>query len=103
MRYAMQRGGGGRRESTPEGFPHMKTRSLPRFAVAATLCIGAFIAAPASAEAINGAIYTSTIDGTTVNANLYDSKDAVYLNGGPANAPGCNGGDGELGKSGTML
>jgi hypothetical protein len=32
-----------------------------------------------------GAIYTSTADGATVNANIYDSKPEVYLNGGPQN------------------
>lgn len=48
---------------------------------------------PANAEAINGAIYTSLADGSSVNANLYDLKTDVYLNGGPNNPPGCNGGD----------
>lgn len=32
-----------------------------------------------------GAIFTSKGDGTSVNKNLYDSKDDVYLNGGPQN------------------
>ena len=32
-----------------------------------------------------GSINTSTIDGTVVNQNLFDSKDDVYLNGGPQN------------------
>src|SRR5215218_693206 len=32
-----------------------------------------------------GAIYTTLGDGQTVNQNLYPSKDAVYLNGGPQN------------------
>jgi hypothetical protein len=34
---------------------------------------------------VDGAIFTTTVDGTTVNGNIYDSKDAVYLNGGPQN------------------
>src|SRR6478672_8298380 len=37
---------------------------------------------------ISGAIYTSLNDGTAVNANLFPSIDAVYLNGGPQNANG---------------
>ncbi len=32
-----------------------------------------------------GSINTSTIDGTVVNQNLFNSKDDVYLNGGPQN------------------
>jgi hypothetical protein len=39
---------------------------------------------PVAAQ-VNGAIYTTTSDGTTVNGNIYDSKDAVYLSGGPQN------------------
>lgn len=45
------------------------------------------------AGAISGAIYTSKADGATVNANLYDIKADVYLNGGPPpNAPCTSGG-----------
>lgn len=40
---------------------------------------------PATASAINGAIYTSFKDGTTVNGNIYDDCCDVYLNGGPQN------------------
>lgn len=32
-----------------------------------------------------GAIFTTLGDGTTVNQNLYDAKEDVYLNGGPQN------------------
>jgi hypothetical protein len=32
-----------------------------------------------------GAIYTTTVDGTVVNQNLYDAKSDVYINGGPQN------------------
>src|SRR5258708_3765533 len=35
--------------------------------------------------AVNGAIFTTTFTGTTVNGNLYDAKTSVYLNGGPQN------------------
>lgn len=55
-------------------------------------------ASAANADAISGAIFTSTADGATVNGNIYDAKEDVYLNGGPVNVPGCNGGaleDGE--------
>lgn len=64
-----------------------------RLAASTALALGIVFSPSANADAINGAIYTSRADGTTVNANLYDSKDEVYLNGGPNNYPGCNGGD----------
>ena len=41
-------------------------------------------AAPTFA-AVSGAIWTSLGDGTAVNANIYDAKEDVYLNGGPQN------------------
>lgn len=39
-------------------------------------------------QQFSGAIYTSLKDGTTVNQNLYDKCDEVYLNGGPQNQNG---------------
>jgi uncharacterized repeat protein (TIGR01451 family) len=39
--------------------------------------------APKSALALSGAIYTSNIDGSIINANIYGSKADVYLTGGP--------------------
>jgi hypothetical protein len=48
------------------------------------LLVALVFAAPAAA-AVNGAIYTTISDGTTVNGNIYDSKAAVYLTGGPQN------------------
>lgn len=45
------------------------------------------------AAGIQGAIYTSLEGGGAVNANLYDAKEDVYLNGGPSNYPQCNGGE----------
>src|SRR5262245_52003742 len=33
---------------------------------------------------LSGAIFTTEFDGTPVNANIYDEKCDVYLNGGPA-------------------
>jgi hypothetical protein len=52
---------------------------------ALALCFtsGAAIAAP-----VTGAIFTTIIDGTAVNHNIYGFKEDVYLNGGPQpNAP----------------
>lgn len=74
----------------------MTSSHLSRTFAAAALAYALF-SAPVHAEAISGAIYTSTIDGTTVNANQYALKSDVYLNGGPANAPGCHGGELEAG------
>lgn len=37
----------------------------------------------AMADAPSGAIFTTTATGDEVNANIYDSKDQVYLDGGP--------------------
>lgn len=72
----------------------METPRSPRRCAAATLLVltASLATGPALAEAINGAIYTSRSDGVTVNANLYEAKADVYLNGGPANAPQCSGG-----------
>ncbi len=51
---------------------------------------GLLFSTAAQAQNISGAIFTSLGDGSAVNANLYDSKMDVYLNGGPQNcvAPG---------------
>jgi len=42
---------------------------------------------PQKALAISGAVFTSNSDGTGIDLNIYDSKGAVYLTGGP-----CQGG-----------
>lgn len=42
------------------------------------------ISTSALATQITGAIYTTLFDGSSVNANLYDAKADVYLNGGSA-------------------
>jgi hypothetical protein len=50
------------------------------------LLFGSLIAATAStalAHAPSGAIFTTVADGSEVNFNIYPSKDAVYLDGGP--------------------
>jgi len=41
------------------------------------------LACTPSLYALSGAIFTTVSDGTVVNANQYDSKCAVYLDGGP--------------------
>jgi hypothetical protein len=43
------------------------------------------VAVPLIAANFSGAIYTTKGDGTSVNLNIYNSKDDVYLNGGPQN------------------
>lgn len=43
----------------------------------------AMVATAASASQISGAIFTTVSDGSFVNYNIYPSKDAVYLDGGP--------------------
>jgi hypothetical protein len=49
--------------------------------------IGALLLLPAPASAAggapSGAIFTTTVDGSQVNANLYAAKTDVYLDGGP--------------------
>jgi hypothetical protein len=48
------------------------------------LAVGAVAAAPpAGAHPLSGAIFTTVADGTEVNFNIYPSKEAVYLDGGP--------------------
>ena len=41
------------------------------------------LAATAQGAGVSGAIFTTTATGSTVNSNLFDSKCAVYLDGGP--------------------
>ena len=52
-------------------------------AVAITVAAAVGPALPASADAPSGAIFTTLPDGSEVNFNIYDSKDDVYLDGGP--------------------
>src|SRR5262245_10656969 len=47
-----------------------------------SMCTAAF-ASSALAHAPSGAIFTTVADGSEVNANIYASKDLVYLDGGP--------------------
>jgi hypothetical protein len=50
--------------------------------VALPLGIGMAVS-PATAANLSGAIFTTVADGSEVNFNIYPSKDAVYLDGGP--------------------
>lgn len=52
------------------------------FSLIVSLCAAAF-ATSAVAHAPSGALFTTVSDGTEVNANIYASKDLVYLDGGP--------------------
>ena len=51
-------------------------------AAAAALPLGLSVTS-ARADASSGAIFTTVSDGSEVNFNIYPSKDAVYLDGGP--------------------
>src|SRR5437762_13367922 len=64
----------------------MRTRIRLSRSTAFGLCAALAIvfAVPAIAN-VDGAIFTTTSDGTTVNGNIYSSKADVYLNGGPQN------------------
>jgi hypothetical protein len=60
----------------------MRLRSLPVVLPA----LGALLLAPAPAAAggaPTGAIFTTDVNGSQVNANLFDAKTDVYLDGGP--------------------
>ncbi len=58
------------------------------FAASAMLLGTVLIPTAASADPISGAIFTTDVTGTEVNANQYAAKPDVYLNGGPGlNAP----------------
>ncbi|HEX5148639.1 MAG TPA: hypothetical protein VFW02_06120 [Candidatus Limnocylindrales bacterium] len=55
--------------------------------VASMLALALLAPSAGLVSALSGAVYTSNIDGSIINANIYSSKSAVYLTGGP-----CNGG-----------
>jgi uncharacterized repeat protein (TIGR01451 family) len=61
-------------------------RTLGWIAVASLLGLALLAPGAGSVAAANqGAIWTSLSDGAMVNANIYDAKADVYLNGGPQN------------------
>ncbi len=49
----------------------------------AVLTVGIGAAHTVRADSLSGAIFTTLSDGSEVNFNIYPSKDAVYLDGGP--------------------
>jgi hypothetical protein len=64
---------------------HRRIRSILAANAAAALLAGA----TAASAGTSGAIFTTNEDGTWVNGNVYDSKEAVYLNGGPRANQSC--------------
>jgi hypothetical protein len=57
-------------------------------ALAAPFVVALIAVAPAAAEPLSGAIFTTDVTGVPVNLNIYAAKEDVYLNGGPGiNAP----------------
>src|SRR5579872_612205 len=55
---------------------------MPR-TLALEMMIAAAMTVPTIGAGLSGAIFTTTSGGTVVNANQYDSKCSVYLDGGP--------------------
>lgn len=62
-------------------------KHLVRFTV--PICLTAIFASCGGEEtgstraALTGAVFTTLVDGSAVNANIYDAKEDVYLDGGP--------------------
>ena len=56
--------------------------------IASALGLAATLAAPAAWANVSGAIWTTVSDGSEVDFNIYPSKEAVYLNGGPGKGAG---------------
>jgi hypothetical protein len=69
---------------TMRGSDHsvMRKNSPIAFSIVFALLL-VFVLSASAVAGVSGAIFTTTADGSAVNANLYDSKCAVYLNGGP--------------------
>lgn len=65
----------------------MRTRTTVSFVLAAGL-VGGCLGSSSSDESLivsrlSGAIFTTLVDGSRVNANIYNAKSDVYLDGGP--------------------
>src|SRR5262250_622345 len=59
-------------------------KSIKKFVGGGLVAFMVFIAAPvAMAAPVTGAIFTTLIDGSAVDFNVYEAKEDVYLNGGP--------------------
>jgi hypothetical protein len=61
----------------------MRLRIIGVLAVALVAAMLASHVGPATATAPTGAIFTTVVDGSEVNFNIYPAKEAVYLDGGP--------------------
>jgi len=55
------------------------------FVMIAAIGLLAALAPPPAHAQLSGAVFTSLNDGTSVNLNLYEKREDVYLNGGPQN------------------
>ncbi|HWC02093.1 MAG TPA: hypothetical protein VHF87_04925 [Methylomirabilota bacterium] len=64
-------------------------RQLMRSIVAAATASVLLAGGTAAVAGPSGAIFTTNADGSWVNGNVYDSADAVYLNGGPRANQSC--------------
>jgi len=49
------------------------------------LCAIAILAVTSAFASVGGALYTTTVNGATVNGNIYTDKANVYISGGPQN------------------
>ncbi len=56
--------------------------ALACFGMVGGACVGDELGSTSSAV-LSGAVFTSTVDGSRVNANIYGAKEDVYLDGGP--------------------
>jgi hypothetical protein len=72
------------------------SRTTQLAAVVLCLVCALLFTSTTSAQQVTGAIYTTTSTGTTVNGNIYQSKGAVYLSGGPQNKNSAGLGDSTL-------
>jgi len=64
----------------------IKKNCLKLFVIAMAVLLSAAWQGTASAQKVTGAIFTTLIDGSSVDHNIYNAKQDVYLNGGP-NSP----------------
>jgi len=65
---------------------HQRIRSIIAATATAALLVGGTVATAGT----SGAIFTTNVDGSWVNGNVYGSAGDVYLNGGPRANQGCS-------------
>ena len=61
----------------------IKKNCLKLFVIAMAVLLSAAWQGTASAQKVTGAIFTTLIDGSSVDHNIYNAKEDVYLDGGP--------------------